>query len=71
MLGIHWARDFQPNARASRDVQSLARTSGANMTFHGGKIMKTAVTQAIFWGPSWASYNGDEVAFSYRAKLKR
>ncbi len=62
MLGIHWARGFQPNARVSGGVQPSARTSSANMTFHGGKIMKTAITQAIFWGPSWASYNGDEIS---------
>src|SRR6266568_2784341 len=50
MLGIHWTREFQ----ASR-----ARTKSANMTYHGGKIMTTAVTQAIFWGTSWGSYTGD------------
>ena len=32
-----------------------------NMTYHGGKIMTTAVTQAIFWGTSWATYTGDEM----------
>jgi len=30
------------------------------MTYHGGKIMKTATTQAIFWGPSWSS-PGDKI----------
>ena len=25
------------------------------MTYHGGKIMPTAVMQTIFWGPSWAN----------------
>jgi hypothetical protein len=25
------------------------------MIYHGGKIMPTAVTQAIFWGPSWSN----------------
>ncbi len=52
MLGIHWTREFQ----ASR-----ARTKSANMTYHGGKIMTTAVTQAIFWGTSWGSYTGDKI----------
>ena len=32
------------------------------MTNHGGKIMPTAVTQAIFWGTSWPSYSGDEIS---------
>jgi hypothetical protein len=26
-----------------------------NMTYHGGKILPTVVTKAIFWGPSWAN----------------
>ena len=32
-----------------------ATDSNVNMTFHGGPIMPTAVTKAIFWGPKWAS----------------
>jgi hypothetical protein len=31
------------------------------MTYHGGKIMPTAVTKAIFWGTSWATYSGDKI----------
>jgi hypothetical protein len=33
------------------------------MTYHGGKIMNTAVTQTIFWGPSWAnsSFASDKI----------
>jgi hypothetical protein len=38
----------------------LARRS-PNMTYHGGKIMPTAVTKAIFWGTSWATYSGDKI----------
>jgi hypothetical protein len=41
--------------------EPLARRS-ANMTYHGGKIMTTAVTKAIFWGTSWAGYSGDKIA---------
>ena len=33
----------------------------ATMTYHGGKIMPTAVTKAIFWGASWATSPDDEV----------
>jgi hypothetical protein len=40
--------------------EPLARRS-ANMTYHGGKIMTTAVTKAIFWGTSWGSYSGDKM----------
>jgi hypothetical protein len=48
-----------------RGQSGPARSGGsrrsANMTYHGGVIMPTAVTQAIFWGTSWASYAGDKV----------
>ena len=62
MLGIHWARGFDPFARINE-----ARTGQAghkptpNMTYHGGKIMPTAVTETIFWGPGWVS-PGDKIS---------
>jgi len=54
VLGIHWARGEEPAlvARARRS---------ANMTYHGGKIMPTAISKAIFWGTSWGSYSGDKI----------
>ena len=51
MLGIHWARGFDPFARSN---QAGGRKT-PNMTYHGGKIMPTAVTQTIFWGPKWSN----------------
>ena len=56
MLGIHWSREMHGAA------QHQARRS-ANMTYHGGKIMPTAVTKAIFWGPSWSNATsvGDKI----------
>lgn len=63
MLGVHWSRDFQPNGRnenASPAALARARRS-PNMTYHGGKIMPNAVTQAIFWGTSWGTYSGDKI----------
>ncbi|MBV9890331.1 MAG: hypothetical protein JO090_05525 [Rhizobacter sp.] len=56
MLGIHWSREH---------AASHARPGpSALMAYHGGKIMKTATTQAIFWGPSWnnTSFVGDKIA---------
>ncbi len=52
MLGIQWANG------TSQD--QTFRRSSPNMTYHGGKIMQTAVTGAIFWGRSWGTYQGDK-----------
>jgi hypothetical protein len=32
------------------------------MTYHGGKIMKTAAVKAIFWGSSWNTAPGDKIS---------
>lgn len=61
MLGIHWARGVDPLARvneAQSGAPSARRT--ANMTYHGGKIMPTADSKAIFWGPGWNT-PGDKI----------
>ena len=57
MLGIHWTRQAH-NAQRIRIT-----TSGPNMTYHGGKILPTVVSQSIFWGPSWANaaFAGDKI----------
>jgi hypothetical protein len=55
MLGVHWSRDFHP-AQAARP-----HGGSPNMTYHGGKIMPTAVSTAIWWGTSWATYSGDKI----------
>ncbi|WP_109487589.1 hypothetical protein [Occallatibacter savannae] len=65
MLGIHWARGFQPNARAAEEAKDAKAALGTrrspNMTNHGGVIMPQANTTAIFWGTSWGSYSGDKI----------
>jgi hypothetical protein len=57
IAGIHWAKgEAQPAA---------GRTTGSpDMTWHGGPIMATAATAAIFWGTSWsnATFSGDKVS---------
>jgi hypothetical protein len=60
MLGIHWARGFDPAARSNQ--AGGKRTP--NMTYHGGKIMPTAVTKVILWGPSWtnATFVSDKIS---------
>ncbi len=47
---------------AQEALTGAARRS-PNMTYHGGKIMTTAVTKAIFWGPKWSSstFVGDKI----------
>jgi hypothetical protein len=60
MLGIHWARGFNPSY-----LQQHAHTGGTSspdMSYHGGKILTTAVIQAIFWGTSWNANVGDEIS---------
>jgi hypothetical protein len=56
MLGAHWARGVNP------PVIERGRGGSPLMTYHGGKIMKTAVTKNIFWGTSWGSYSGDKMS---------
>jgi hypothetical protein len=66
MLGIHWARGFEPNFRARGAAHSNRPYRSPNMTYHGGKIMPTAVTENIFWGSGWAnsSFVGDKITGS-------
>jgi len=63
MLGIHWAKGFDPNPRATEEAHAagaFARRS-PNMTNHGGVIMPTTNAETIFWGTSWGSYSGDKI----------
>jgi hypothetical protein len=57
MFGIQWARGMDPFARD--DAGDRGRSP--NMTYHGGKIMPTSNTTAIFWGPSWPSDTSDKI----------
>jgi hypothetical protein len=34
----------------------------ADMTYHGGPILRTAAVEAIFWGTSWKAYSGDKIS---------
>src|SRR5579859_734069 len=57
-LGIAWAKGELNGAPPSGQAH---HTNSPNMLFHNGKIMTTAVTEAIFWGTSWGSYSGDKM----------
>src|ERR1039457_394791 len=60
VVGITWARGVEPPASTGTAGVSNAARRSANMTYHGGKIMPTAGTEAIFWGTSWGTYSGDK-----------
>ena len=48
MRGIHWARGQQ---------SANAHGSNPDMSWHGGPIMVTAQTAAIFWRTNWSNPN--------------
>jgi hypothetical protein len=54
MLGIHWARGFDPYSLMKRAKAQRPRRS-PDMTFHNGKILTVASTASIFWGTSWTT----------------
>jgi hypothetical protein len=54
---IAWTKDEQKQ----RNSGTGGPGSGANMVYHGGKILTTAVSKAIFWGKSWGTYTGDKM----------
>src|SRR5579859_3356559 len=62
-LGIHWARGFEPNTRAAEEAKAASgrASRSPDMTYHGGVIMPSSNTKAIFWGTSWGSYSGDKI----------
>jgi hypothetical protein len=62
MLGIHWARGFNPSYLQQHAHKGGRSKSSPDMTWHGGKILTTAVTQNIFWGSSWATNPGDKIS---------
>ena len=56
MLGLHYTRD-----ESALRTRAMGARRSANMTYHGGKIMPTAVIKAIFWGSSWSTSAGDKI----------
>jgi hypothetical protein len=48
----------------AKKATNRASRRTANMTYHGGKILPTVQTKAIFWGPSWANstFVGDKIS---------
>src|SRR5664279_744546 len=63
MLGAHLTRDEAALQDQATDTTMIAARRSPNMTYHGGRIMPTAVSKIIFWGPSWANstFDGDKI----------
>jgi hypothetical protein len=61
MLGIHWARGFEPSSQTNEaDLKAVPKPSPL-LIDHGGIIMPNVVTENIFWGASWGTYKGDKI----------
>jgi hypothetical protein len=60
--GIVWTRGSNPLTVVSSDAVTAAGRRNPDMTYHGGVIMPTYVSKAIFWGTSWAGYSGDKIS---------
>jgi hypothetical protein len=56
-LGLHGAPEHVFNMKANHGNVGPA----APLTFHGGTVLASNKTEAIFWGTSWATYTGDKV----------
>jgi hypothetical protein len=59
MLGLHWARGAQPEARTNAGGGG---GRGANLSYHNGPVMANTVITPIFWGVKWGSQD------SFKAK---
>ena len=59
--GVHWSRDEHAKREAKAAASGGRRSP--NMVYHGGKIMTSVQSKAIFWGPKWAdaTYAGDKI----------
>jgi hypothetical protein len=70
-LSPQWQKDIAPptlgmhETKEAHDLHGFGGGGGSRalMVNHGGPIMTTFVTQAIFWGPSWstAAFAGDKM----------
>jgi hypothetical protein len=61
MMGIHWARGFNPLYLARKAGHPGSQGKSPDLLWHNGPIMPDAVTENIFWGTSWGRYTGDEI----------
>jgi hypothetical protein len=61
--GMHGAPEHLQLDRGAHAARNKGGGGGSPlMTSHGGAILVTNKTEAIFWGTSWASYTGDKIS---------
>jgi hypothetical protein len=50
-------------SEATQRASTAAPSVVANMTFHGGRVLLSPVTKAVFWGTSWSksAFVGDKI----------
>lgn len=58
ILGPHWTRE----EAAKRLPKTQALHKRGDLLYHGGPILPSVTTQAIFWGTTWGSYTGDKIS---------
>jgi hypothetical protein len=58
MLGPHLTRD-EAAKQASQAPQAHKR---GDLLYHGGSILPSVTTQAVFWGKTWGTYTGDKIS---------
>jgi hypothetical protein len=63
MLGLHWARGAQPEARTNNAGPKGAGRS-PNLIYHNGPVMANTVVTPIFWGTKWQTVD------SFKAKME-
>jgi len=58
---VQWARGHKPELGGKGGGGTAGKFSPL-MTNHGGPILTSTVTQAIFWGTSWSESVGDKIS---------
>jgi len=53
ILGPHWTRE---------EAKAQPASTSNDLIYHGGIILPSVTTKAIFWGTSWGSYTGDKIS---------
>src|SRR6202142_220882 len=58
MLGPHLTRE----EAAKQAAQAPQAHKRGDLLYHGGIILPSVTTQAVFWGKTWGTYTGDKIS---------